>query len=212
MLDFMCVECMMFNEFGLWFPPYKIDVKTNFLLPMATILINNWDIYSWHRLVRTFVWLSIVSCQSLSHFTLFPNPSSIQCHTNPSCKIAFAFVRHMLRILHANTFMCEVACSQSVTLYSLHSFVIYCIVVTNCAKAFSIEVDEFILSLNPTMAPIERLLYSMVVSPLNSIIPSSPSRCSCSSSSLDSISSGICHGSTNMWPNLPQCDPYHVPQ
>jgi len=35
------------------------DFKTNFLVPMATILINNWDIYSWHRLVHTFVWLSM---------------------------------------------------------------------------------------------------------------------------------------------------------
>jgi hypothetical protein len=37
----MCVEYMMFKEFGLWFPPYKIDSKTKFLVPMATILINN---------------------------------------------------------------------------------------------------------------------------------------------------------------------------
>jgi hypothetical protein len=43
------------------------------------------------------------------------------------------------------------------------------------------------------------------------MIPSSPSRWSSLSSSLDSISSGICRGSTNMWPNLPRCDPYHVP-
>jgi len=40
-LDLMCVECMMFNEFGLWFPPYKIDPKINFLALMATIFINN---------------------------------------------------------------------------------------------------------------------------------------------------------------------------
>jgi hypothetical protein len=40
------------------------------------------------------------------------------------------------------------------------------------------------------------------LSPSNSMIPSSPSRCSSSSSSLDSISSGIYHGSTNMWPTL----------
>jgi hypothetical protein len=52
----------------------------------------------------------------------------------------------------------------------------------------------------------------MVMSPSNSMIPSSPSKCLSSSSSLDSISSRICYGSTNMWPNLPQCDPYHVPQ
>jgi hypothetical protein len=43
------------------------------------------------------------------------------------------------------------------------------------------------------------------------MIPSSLFRCSSSSSSLDSISSGICRGSANMWPNPPQCDPYHVP-
>jgi hypothetical protein len=42
--------------------------------------------------------------------------------------------------------------------------------------------------------------------------PSSPSRCSSSSSSLDSISSGIYRGFANMWPNPPRCDPYHVPQ
>ncbi len=46
----MCVEYMMFKEFGLWFPPYKIDSTTKFLVPMATILINNWNIYLWHRL------------------------------------------------------------------------------------------------------------------------------------------------------------------
>ncbi len=91
---------------------------------METILISNWDIYSWHRSVHTFVWLNIVSCQSLSYLTLFPNPSSMWCNTNPGCKITFAFVRHMLRILHANTLMCEVACSWSVTLSFLHSFVI----------------------------------------------------------------------------------------
>jgi hypothetical protein len=51
----------------------------------------------------------------------------------------------------------------------------------------------------------------MFMSPSNSMIPSSPSRCSSSSSSLNSIVSGICHGSTNMWPNPPWCDPYHVP-
>jgi hypothetical protein len=42
------------------------------------------------------------------------------------------------------------------------------------------------------------------------MIPSSPSRCSSSSSSLDSISFGICRGSANMWPSPPRCDPYHV--
>jgi hypothetical protein len=50
------------------------------------------------------------------------------------------------------------------------------------------------------------------MSPSNSMILSSPSRCSSSSSSLDSISFRICRGSTNMWPNPPWCDPYHVPQ
>jgi hypothetical protein len=41
-LDFMlCVEYIMFKEFGLWFPPYKIDFKTKFLVLMATILIDN---------------------------------------------------------------------------------------------------------------------------------------------------------------------------
>jgi hypothetical protein len=50
----------------------------------------------------------------------------------------------------------------------------------------------------------------MFMNPSNSMIPSSPSRCSFSSSSLDSISYGICHGSTNMWPNPPRCDSYHV--
>jgi hypothetical protein len=44
------------------------------------------------------------------------------------------------------------------------------------------------------------------------MIPSSPSKCSPLSSSLDSISFGICSGSINMWPNPPQYDPYHVPQ
>ncbi len=202
---------MMFKEFGLWFPPYKIDFKTKFLVPMAIILISNWHIYSWHCLVRTFVWLNIVSCHSLSHLTLFPNPSSMRCNTNPGCKTAFAFVRRMLWILHVNTLMCKVVCSQSVTSSSLHSFVISYIVVTNCARALSIEVDEFIVSLDPTMAPIGRSFCSMFMNPSNSMIPSSPSRCSSSSSSLDSISSGICRGSANMWPNLPWCDPYHVP-
>jgi hypothetical protein len=164
----VCVEYMMFKEFGVWFLPYKIDSKTKFLVPMATILISNWNIYSWHRLVRTFVWLSIISCQSLSRLTLFPNPSSTRRNTNPGCEIAFAFVRHMLRILHANTFMCEVACSQSVTSPSLHSFVISYIVVANCARAFSIGVDKFIVSLDPTMAPIGRSFCSMFM------IPSSP--------------------------------------
>ncbi len=131
----VCVEYMMFKEFGLWFPPYKIDSKTKFLVPMATILISNWNIYSWHHLVCTFVWLNIVSCQSLSHLTLFPNPFSTWCNTNPGCETAFAFMRCMLWILHANTFMCEVACSQNVTSPSLHSFVISYIVMTNCAKA-----------------------------------------------------------------------------
>ncbi len=42
---------MMFKEFGVWFPPYKIDSKRKFLMLMATILISNWNIYSWHRLV-----------------------------------------------------------------------------------------------------------------------------------------------------------------
>jgi hypothetical protein len=37
----MCVEYMMFKEFGPWFPPYKIDSKTKILVPMATILISN---------------------------------------------------------------------------------------------------------------------------------------------------------------------------
>ncbi len=142
---------------------------------MATILINNWDICSWHHLVRTFVWLNIVSCQYLSCLTLFPNPSSLQCNTNPRCKITLIFVRHMLRILYANALMCEVACSQSVTSPFLHSFVVSCIVMTNCAKALSIGVDEFIVSLDPTMAPIGRSLCSMVMHPSNSVIPSSPS-------------------------------------
>jgi len=31
---------MMFKEFGVWFPPYKIDFKTKILVPMATILIG----------------------------------------------------------------------------------------------------------------------------------------------------------------------------
>jgi hypothetical protein len=82
--------------------------------------------------------MNIVSCQSLSRLTLFPNPSSTRCNVNPGCKTTFAFMRHMLRILHANTLMCEVACSQSVTLPFLHSFVISYIVVTNYAKVFSI--------------------------------------------------------------------------
>ncbi len=181
-------------------------------MPMVTILISNWNIYSWHRLVHTFVWLNIVSCQSISRLTLFPNPSSTRHNTNPGCEIAFAFVRRMLRILHANTLMCEVACSQSVTSPSLHSFVISCIVVPNCARALSIGVNEFIVSLDPTMAPIGRSFCSMFMSPSNFMIPSSPSRWSSSSSSLDSISYGICCGSANMWPNPPRCDPYHVPQ
>ncbi len=211
-LNLMCVECMMFDEFGLWFLPYKIDPKKKKLTRMATILINNWNIYSWHHLVRTFVWLNIVSCQFLSRFTLFPNPFSVWCNIKPRCKNAFAFVKHMLWILHANTLMCEVACSQSVTSNYLNSFVIYCIVVTNCAKAISTRVDEFIISWNPTMPPIEGSLCSMVMILSNSMIPSSsPSRCSFSPSLLDYISSRICHGSINMWPNLPQCDPYHVP-
>ncbi len=138
----------------------------------------------------------------MNRLTLFPNPSSTWCNTNPMCKIAFAFVKHMLWILHSNTLMCEVACSQSVKSPSLHSFVISYIVVTNYAKALSIGVDEFIVSLNPTMAPIGRSICSTLLSPSNSMIPSSPSRCSSSSSSLDSISSGIYHGSTNMWPTL----------
>jgi hypothetical protein len=29
---------------------------------------------------------------------------------------------------------------------------------------------------------------------------------------LDSISSKICRGPANMWPNLPPCDLYHIPQ
>jgi hypothetical protein len=37
----MGVEYMMLKEFGLWFPLYKIDSKINFLVAMATILINN---------------------------------------------------------------------------------------------------------------------------------------------------------------------------
>ncbi len=145
---------------------------------MATILISNWDIYSWHCLIRTFVWLSIVSCQSLNRLTLFPNLSSTRCNTNPRCEIAFAFVKHMLLILHANTLMCDVACSQNVTSSSLHSFVISYIVVTNCASALSIGVNEFIVSLDPTMAPIGRSFCSMFISPSNFMIPSSPSRCS----------------------------------
>ncbi len=52
----------------------------------------------------------------------------------PIFETTFAFVRHMLRILHANTLMCEVACSRSVTSLSLHSFVISCIIVTNCGR------------------------------------------------------------------------------
>jgi hypothetical protein len=36
----VCVEYMMFKEFGVWFPPYKIDFKTKILVPMATILIG----------------------------------------------------------------------------------------------------------------------------------------------------------------------------
>ncbi len=87
-----CVEYIMFKEFGLWFPPYKIDSKTKILVPMSTILISNWDIYSWHHLVCTFVWLNIFSCQSLSHLTLFPNPSSTQCNINLGCESTFAFV------------------------------------------------------------------------------------------------------------------------
>ncbi len=114
---------------------WKLKSKTKLLMPMATILISNWDIYSWHHLVHTFVWLNIISCQSLNHLTLFPNPSFMRCNINPRCEITFAFVKRMLRILHANTLMCEVACSQSVTLSYLHSFVISCIVMTNCAKA-----------------------------------------------------------------------------
>jgi hypothetical protein len=51
----------------------------------------------------------------------------------------------------------------------------------------------------------------MVMSPSISMIPSSPLKCSFLPSSLDSISSGISHGFINMWPNLSQCDPYHVP-
>jgi hypothetical protein len=144
---------------------------------MVTILINNWRLYSWHRLICTFIWLNIISCQSLKCLTLFPNPSSTQCNTNPRCEIAFAFVRHMLQILHANILMCEVACWQSTTLPSLHSFVIFCIIVTNCAKALSIGVDEFIMSLDPTMAPIRKSLCSMFMSPPNFMIPSSLSRC-----------------------------------
>ncbi len=203
---------MMFKEFGLWFPPYKIDSKAKFLVPMATILINNWNFYSWHHLVRTFVWLNIVSCQFLSHLTLFHNPFSMRYNTNPRCEIAFTFVRHMLQILHVNTLMCEMACSQNVTLPSLHQFVISYIIVTNCARPLSIGVDEFIVTLDPTMAPIGKSFCSMFVSSSNSMIPSSPSRCSSSSSSLNSISFGICRGFANMWPNLLQCDPYHVPQ
>jgi len=195
----------------IWAMVYKINSKANFLVSMATILMNNWNIYSWHHLISTFVWLSIVSCQSLNHFTLFPNPFSTWCNTNFGCKTTFSFMRHMLQILHANILMCEVACSQSVTSPSLHSFVISCIVVTNCTRALSIMVDEFIVSINITMAPIGRSLCSTIVSPLNSMIPSSFSRCSFSSSSLDSISSKICYESTNMWPNPPWCDPYHVP-
>jgi hypothetical protein len=79
--------------------------------------------------------------------------------------------------------------------------------VTNCAKAFSIRVNEFIISLNLTMPPIRKSFYSMVVNPLNSMIPSSPLRYSSSPSLLDSISSWICHGSINMWPNPLKCDP-----
>jgi hypothetical protein len=52
----------------------------------------------------------------------------------------------------------------------------------------------------------------MFMSPSNSMIPSSPLKCSFSPSSLDSISSEICHGFTNMKPNPSQYDPYHVPQ
>jgi len=58
--------------------------------------------------------------------------------------------------------------------------------VTNCAKALSIGVDEFIMSLDPTIAPIGKSFYSMIMSPSNSMIPSSLSRCSFSSSSFNS--------------------------
>ncbi len=117
---------------------------------MVIILIINWHIYSWHHLVHTFMWLGIVSCQSLNYLTLFPNPSSTRCNTNLGCKTAFAIVRCMFWILHAKILMCEVACSQSVTLPFLHSFVISYIIMTNYAKALSIGVDEFIVSLDPT--------------------------------------------------------------
>ncbi len=83
----VCVEYMMFKEFGLWFPPYKIDSTTKFLLLMPTILISKWHIYSWHRLICTFVWLNIISCQSLSCLTLFRNPSSTWCNTNHGVKL-----------------------------------------------------------------------------------------------------------------------------
>jgi hypothetical protein len=69
---------------------------------------------------------------------------------------------------------------------------------TNCAKALSTGVNEFIVSLDLTMAAIRKSLYSMVVNPLNSMISSSTSGCSSSPSLLDSISSGIYHGSVNM--------------
>jgi len=49
---------------------------------------------------------------------------------------------------------------------------------TNYAKALSIGVDEFIVSLDPIMAPMRRSLCSMFLNPSNSMIPSSPSRCS----------------------------------
>jgi len=128
-------------------------------------------------------------------------------------KNAFTFVKHMLWILHANTLMCEVACSQNVTLDSLHSFMISYIVVANCARTLSIGVNEFIVSRDFTMPPIGRSLCSMVVTLSNSMIPSSSRlRCSSSPSLLDSVSFGICYGFTNMRPNLPWCDPYHVPQ
>jgi hypothetical protein len=89
-------------------------------------------------------------------FDTISQPFSMRCNINLGCEIAFAFVRCMLQILHANTLMCEVACLQGVTSPSVHSFVISYIVATNCARAFSIGIDGFIVSLNPTMAPIGR--------------------------------------------------------
>ncbi len=78
-------------------------------------------------------------------FNILHNPSFMWCSTNPRCKIAL-YVMNYVSILS-----CDLACSQSVSSSSLHSFVIFCIIMTNCAKALSIGVDEFIVSLNSTL-------------------------------------------------------------